>query len=513
LEERRKVGMAKLESKINLEMKGITKSFPGTLALNDVQLQVRRGEIHALMGENGAGKSTLMKIVAGLLKPDSGEIWFDGKNVSFANPAEAINAGVSMIHQELNPVLHMTIAENIFLHREPTKIHKLLIDRTEMNTKAEKILKKYGLKLNPRTKMVNLTIAQLQMIEIIKAVTFNARLVIMDEPTSSLDSDETENLFRSIAELKDKGISIVYISHRMEEIARICDRVTVFRDGRYIGTRDIEQIDRNILIKMMVGRELSDIYNKTPVEPGEIVIKVNNLTRKGVFQDVSFEVRAGEIVGFAGLVGAGRSEIMEAIFGLNPIDSGEIIWLGKPLHIKNTSKAIENGIAMVTEDRKKFGLILCRSLLENISLPNLKNQQRGLLINHHTQRIKVSEMAGRLSIKAPNLKVEARSLSGGNQQKVILAKWLMASPKLMIFDEPTRGIDIGAKNEIYKLMWQFAAKGMAIILVSSEMEEVIGMSNRILVVHEGKINGEFLREDLQDMSKVQELILNKAMGG
>lgn len=505
--------MPKLESEILLDMKGIIKSFPGTIALNDVQFQVRRGEIHALMGENGAGKSTLMKIVAGLLKPDSGEIWFDGKNVNFANPAEAINAGVSMIHQELNPVLHMTIAENIFLHREPTKIHKLLIDRTEMNAKADNILKKYGLNLNPRTKMINLTIAQMQMIEIIKALTFNARLVIMDEPTSSLDSDETENLFRTIAELKDKGISIVYISHRMEEIARICDRVTVFRDGRYIGTRDIEQIDRNILIKMMVGRELSDIYDKTPVEPGEIVIKVNKLTRKGVFQDVSFEVRASEIVGFAGLVGAGRSEIMKAVFGLDPIDSGEIIWLGEPLHIKNTSEAIENGIAMVTEDRKKFGLVLCRNLLENISLPNLKKQQRGLLINHHIQSTKVSEMANRLSIKAPNLKVEARSLSGGNQQKVILAKWLMASPKLMIFDEPTRGIDIGAKNEIYKLMCQFAAKGMAIILVSSEMEEVIGMSDRILVVHEGRINGEFLREDLQDVSKAQELILSKAMGG
>ncbi len=505
--------MPEFESENLLAMEGITKSFPGTLALNEVQLQVRRGEIHALMGENGAGKSTLMKIAAGLLKADGGEIWFDGKKVCFNNPAEAINAGVSMIHQELNPVLNMTIAENIFLHREPTKMGKLLIDKKEMNARAADILKKYGLDLNPRTKMMNLTIAQMQMIEIIKAVTFNARLVIMDEPTSSLDSDETENLFRTIAELKGKGISIVYISHRMEEITRICDRVTVFRDGCYIDTCDIEKIDRNILIRMMVGRELSDIYDKTPVEPGEPVIKVDRLSRKGVFQDVSFEVRVGEIVGFAGLVGAGRSEIMKAIFGLDPIDSGEIIWLGKPLQIKNTSQAIENGIAMVTEDRKKFGLVLCRSILENISLPNLKKQQRGLLINHHAQNARIAEMASRLSIKAPNLKVEARSLSGGNQQKVILAKWLMASPKLMIFDEPTRGIDIGAKNEIYKLMCQFAAKGMAIILVSSEMEEVIGMSDRILVVHEGRIKGEFLREDLQNTSKAQELILSKAMGG
>ncbi len=505
--------MPKLEGEILLDMKGIIKSFPGTIALNDVQLQVRRGEVHALMGENGAGKSTLMKIVAGLIKPDAGEIWFDGKNVSFTNPADAIDAGVSMIHQELNPVLHMTIAENIFLHREPTKMNSLFIDKAKMNTKTQEILKRFGLNLSPRMKMISLTIAQMQMIEIIKAVTFNARLVIMDEPTSSLDSDETENLFKTIAELKDKGISIVYISHRMDEIARISDRVTVFRDGCYIGTRNIDQIDRSMLIKMMVGRDLSDIYDKTPVIPGEVVIKVKNLTRKGVFKDISFEVRTGEIVGFAGLVGAGRSEIMKAIFGLDPVDSGEIIWRDKPIHIKNTSDAIRNGIAMVTEDRKKYGLVLCRNLLENISLPNLKKQHKGLFINHNVQNTNASEMASRLSVKAPNLKVEARSLSGGNQQKVILAKWLMASPKLIIFDEPTRGIDIGAKNEIYKLMCQFASKGMAIILVSSEMEEVIGMSDRVIVVHEGRISGEFRRKDLKDMSKAQELILNKAMGG
>lgn len=505
-------GMPSLENDILLNMKGISKRFPGTLALDNVQFQVRRGEIHALMGENGAGKSTLMKIAAGLYQPDSGEIWFDGKLVNFGNPAEAIKAGVSMIHQELNPVLHMTIAENIFLHREPAKFGNLFIDKKEMNAQAAGILKKFGMNLDPRTKMINLTIAHMQMIEIIKAVTFQAKLVIMDEPTSSLDSDETENLFRTIAELKAKGISIIYISHRIEEISRICDRVTVFRDGRYIGTRDIDQIDRNILIKMMVGRELSDIYNKQPVKIGDVVLKVNNLTRKGVFNNISFEVRSGEILGFAGLVGAGRSEIMKAIFGLDPLDSGEIMWQGKSLRIKKTADAIDHGIAMVTEDRKKYGIVLCRDLAENIGLPNLKKQQRGFLINFRALIARIAEIANQLSIKAPSLKVEAMSLSGGNQQKVIVAKWLMAAPRLMILDEPTRGIDIGAKSEIYKLMSRFVAEGMAVILVSSEMEEVIGMSDRILVVHEGRINGEFQREDLLDGTKAQELILEKALG-
>ena len=505
--------MSNLESNYLLEMKGITKHFPGTLALDDVRLQVQRGEVHALMGENGAGKSTLMKIAAGQFKADKGEILFDGKPVSFENPAEAIKAGISMIYQELNPILHMTIAENIFLNREPVKIGRLLVDRSKMNHEAADILKKYGMNINPQVKMIDLTIAQMQMIEIIKAVTFNAKLVIMDEPTSSLDSDETENLFRTIAGLKKRGISIIYISHRMEEITSISDRVTVFRDGKYIGTRDVAEIDRPTLIKMMVGRELSDIFDKVSAQQGEVVLKVDKLTRKGVFQDISFEVRAGEVLGFAGLVGAGRSEIMKSIFGLDPYDSGEITWFGQPLSVRNTAQAIDHGIAMVTEDRKKYGLVLCRSLYENIGLPNLKKQQRRLFINHRSNNTKISEYAKKLSVKASSLSVEAVSLSGGNQQKVILAKWMMATPKLMILDEPTRGIDIGAKHEIYKLICQFAAEGMAIIMISSEMEEVIGMSDRILVVHEGRINGEFHRSEFRDGANLQEMILSRALGG
>ncbi|MEA4907376.1 MAG: sugar ABC transporter ATP-binding protein [Chloroflexi bacterium] len=505
--------MPDLENDILLEMKGITKRFPGTLALDDIQFSVRRGEIHALMGENGAGKSTLMKIAVGLYEPDSGEIRFDGQAVHFSGPAEAIQAGLSMIHQELNPILHMTVAENIFLHREPTLLGQLFVDKRAINLQAAEILKKYHLDIDPRTKMVDLTIAHMQMIEIIKAVTFNAKLVIMDEPTSSLDSDETENLFRTIAELKAKGITVIYISHRIEEIARICDRVTVFRDGRFIGTRDVADIDRNTLITMMVGRQLADVYNKVPTQAGDVVLQVRHLTRKGIFEDISFEVRAGEILGFSGLVGAGRSDIAKSIFGLEPLDSGEIIWQGRPLRIRNTSEAIGHGIAMVTEDRKKYGLVLCRSLFENIALPNLKKQQRGVFIHYGPLHANISQLANRLSIKAPNLKVDARSLSGGNQQKVILAKWLMDTPQLMILDEPTRGIDIGAKSEIYRLMSEFTAHGMAIILISSEMEEVIGMSDRILVVHEGRINGEFFARDLTDKFKAQELILNKALGG
>lgn len=505
--------MSNLESAFLLEMKGITKQFPGTLALDDVQLQVRRGEVHALMGENGAGKSTLMKIAAGQLKADKGKTLFGGKPVCFENPAEAIGAGISMIYQELNPILHMTIAENIFLNREPTRFRGLLVDRKTMNQEAAAILKKYGMNVSPQVKMIELTIAQMQMVEIIKAVTFNAKIVIMDEPTSSLDADETENLFRTIAELKERGISIIYISHRMEEITRICDRVTVFRDGRYIGTREIAEINRPALIKMMVGRELSDVFHKVPAQHGDVVLKVEGLTRKGAFQEISFEVRAGEILGFSGLVGAGRSEIMKSIFGLDPYDSGEIMWCGQPLTIRNTAEAIDHGIAMVTEDRKKYGLVLCRSLYENIGLPNLKKQQRHLFINHKANNAKISEYAKKLSVKASSLSVDAVSLSGGNQQKVILAKWMMASPKLMILDEPTRGIDIGAKHEIYKLMCQFAAEGMAIIMISSEMEEVIGMSDRILVVHEGRINGEFHRSEIHEGINLQEMILNKALGG
>lgn len=500
------------EEDLLLEMKGITKRFPGTLALNDVQLEIRHGEIHALMGENGAGKSTLMKIAAGLFRADSGKMWLNGNLVSFANPEEALEAGVSMIYQELNPVLYMTIAENIFLHREPTTLGQLFIDKKELNRQARLVLDKFGLDLDPRTKMVDLTIAQMQMIEIIKAVTFNARLVIMDEPTSSLDADETENLFKTIGELKAKGISIIYISHRIEEISRICDRVTVFRDGRYIGTRNVDQIDRNLLIKMMVGRELADIYNKKSTRIGDVALKVKNLTRKDVFENISFEVRTGEILGFAGLVGAGRSEIMKSIFGLDPVDSGEIIWHGRPLRIRKTSDAISNGLVMVTEDRKKYGLVLMRSLFENIGLPNLNLFSNSPFINFKGLNGKITEIANRLSIKAPNLKVEAMSLSGGNQQKVILAKWLLEKPRLIILDEPTRGIDVGAKSEIYKLMSEFAAEGMAILLVSSEMEEIIGMSDRVVVVHEGRITGEFDRSDLLDGYKAQEMILSKAMG-
>jgi len=496
-----------------LELKGIVKKFPGTVALRNVDLRVRPGEVHALVGENGAGKSTLMKIVMGLLQSDEGTIAFDGKSqVRFSGPSEAIRAGISMIHQELNPILHMTIAENVFLHREPTKL-SFFTNSKKQNEMTKVILEKNDLGFDPAQKMLTLTLAQMQVIEITKAVAFNAKLVIMDEPTSSLDVDETKSLFERIRELKRRGISVIYISHRLEEINQICDRVSVLRDGQYIGTKDIADIDRSELIRMMVGRSLTEVFEKTVVPIGGEVLRVEGYTRKGVFEDISFSVHAGEILGFSGLIGAGRSEVMKSIFGIDPVDSGKLQFEGRELKVRRTSDAIKAGIAMVTEDRREYGLVLCRSLLENISLPSLKAKQRRGFINHRGEFAYVHEMAKELSIKASNLRMPVSNLSGGNQQKVILAKWLIADPRLIILDEPTRGIDIGAKSDIYKLICKFASQGLAIILVSSELPEVMGMSDRIIVMHEGRMNGEFSREEISSGRVNQEDVLNRAFGG
>jgi len=496
-----------------LELEGIVKRFPGTVALRNVDLRVRPGEVHALVGENGAGKSTLMKIAMGLLQPDEGTISFDGKRgLRFAGPSEAIRAGISMIHQELNPILHMTIAENIFLHREPTRLD-FFTNAKKQNEMTREILRRNGLDFDPAQKMLSLTLAQMQMIEITKAVAFNAKLVIMDEPTSSLDIDETKTLFDRIRELKLRGIGVIYISHRLEEINQICDRVSVLRDGQYIGTEDIAEVGRPELIRMMVGRSLTEVFEKTEAPIGEEVLRVDGFTRKGVFEDISFSVRAGEILGFSGLIGAGRSEVMKAIFGIDPIDSGELRFEGRRLKVRRTSDAIKAGIAMVTEDRREYGLVLCRSLLENISLPSLRAKQRRGLIDHRGELDYVDGMAKELSIKASSLRIPVSNLSGGNQQKVILAKWLIADPKLIILDEPTRGIDIGAKSDIYKLICKFASQGLAIILVSSELPEVMGMSDRIIVMHEGRMNGEFARSEILSGRVGQEDILNRAFGG
>ncbi len=495
---------------IVLSCEHVSKAFGGTQALDDVQLNIARGEVHALLGENGAGKSTLMKIIIGLFRADSGTIHFDGEPYLAKDPSDAIQKGISMIHQELNPEYYLTIAENIFLKRED--VHGgVFLNKKTTNRKAQQILDNLGVKLNAKTLTEELTLAQCQMIEIIKAVSFDAKMIIMDEPTSSLDSEETEGLFKMIRELKSRGVSIVYISHRMEEIFEICDRVSVFRDGRYVGSENIEDVDKEKLIAMMVGRTVKNIFPKTECEIGQPVFRVESATGKG-FSDISFEVHAGEILGISGLVGSGRSETMRALIGLDPLREGKIFLDGKEIRIKSVRHAAEMGICMVNEDRKNFGLCLHRSIRENISLPNLRRKQRGLLINKRKETAETKEAAQTLTVKTTSLELDAYSLSGGNQQKVVLAKWLMARPKVLILDEPTRGVDVGAKSEIHGLMGQFASEGMAIIMISSELPEIMGISDRILIYHEGRLNGEVKREDILSGKETQETILAREFG-
>ncbi|MDR2052516.1 MAG: sugar ABC transporter ATP-binding protein [Treponema sp.] len=494
-----------------LECEGISKAFGGTQALDNVQLRVAKGEVHALLGENGAGKSTLMKIIVGLYKADAGTIYFEGKPYAARGPAAAIRCGISMIHQELNPEPHMTIAESIFLKREDTFGKTPFLNKKATDQKAAAILESFDFRISPRTLMEELTLAQIQMVEIIKAVSCNARLIIMDEPTSSLDSEETERLFRTIRDLKSKGVSIIYISHRMEEIFEICDRVSLFRDGKYIDTNPVREVTREDLISKMVGRSVTNIFPKADCKIGEVVFKVEGLSGKG-FNHISFEVHAGEILGISGLVGSGRSETMRGIFGLDPLVEGKIYLEGKEITIRNPKDAIARGICMVNEDRKIFGLCQNRSLKENISLPNLPKHQKGLLINKAREIKEIKEAASVLAVKAASIESEVFSLSGGNQQKVVLAKWLMAKPRVLILDEPTRGVDVGAKSEIHIKMCQFASEGMAIIMISSELPEIIGMSDRVIIFHEGGTNGEVLRKDILSGAVTQEMILAKEFG-
>ena len=490
-----------------LNCEGISKAFGGTQALKDVQLHVKAGEVHALLGENGAGKSTLMKCVIGLIKQDSGTMEFEGKPYQVSGPVDALKSGISMIHQELNPEPHLTVAESIFLKRESTK--GIFLDKKTQNRECQEILDKFNVPYTATTKMKELTLAQVQMVEIIKAVSCNSRLIIMDEPTSSLDSTETDRLFGVIKELKAKGVAIIYISHRMEEIFEICDSVSVFRNGTYVNTRSLDGVTRDELISMMVGRDVKSVFPKVDCEIGDVVFKVDKLCGKG-FHDISFEVHAGEILGISGLVGSGRSETMRAIFGLDPLESGTMYLDGKEITNKSPRSAIKKGICMVNEDRKNYGLCLLRSIRENISLPNLPEKQKGLLINQKREKKECAEAASKLTVKAASLEHNGFSLSGGNQQKVVLAKWIMANPKVLILDEPTRGVDVGAKSDIHTLMCEFAAKGMAIIMISSELPEVMGMSDRILVYHEGTINGIVDRSEIMANNITQKELLEMA---
>lgn len=490
---------------IILSCRNVSKAFGGTQALDDVQFDIARGEVHALLGENGAGKSTLMKIIIGLFKADKGAITFDGKPYHAKDPSDAIRKGISMIHQELNPEYYLTIAENIFLKREDVR-GGVFLNKKATNRKAQEILDHLNVKLNAKTLIEELTLAQCQIIEIIKAISFDAKLIIMDEPTSSLDSEETEALFNMIRHLKSQGVSIVYISHRMDEIFQICDHVSVFRDGRFVGSDLIENVDREKLIAMMVGRKVKNIFPKTECAIGETVLRVENLSGKG-FSDISFEVRAGEILGISGLVGSGRSETMRALIGLDRLESGKIYLDGQEIRIRSVRQAVSQGICMVNEDRKNYGLCLHRSIRENVSLPTLRVMHRRLLINKRKEIKDTTEAAQALTVKAGSMELDAYSLSGGNQQKVVLAKWLMAHPKVLILDEPTRGVDVGAKSEIHNLMGTFAAEGMAIVMISSELPEIMGISDRILIYREGRLNGEVSRQDVLAGRETQETIL------
>lgn len=487
-----------------LEMRNITKSFPGVKALDGVNLQVEKGTVHALMGENGAGKSTLMKILFGQQPPDGGTILFDGEEVHFHSVKEAVNKGISMIYQELSPIKELSIAENVFVGRYP-KTSLGVIDWKSMYDSCQKIFDRWGLRYNPRTKMKMLKTADVQMIEIIKAISFNARLVIMDEPTSSISQNEVEMLYDFIRALKRENITIIIITHKLDEVFTIADDVTVLRDGQYIGAKDIHDLDRAELIKMMVGREMTNLFPKKEEGYRETLLEVKNLNNGSKVKNISFELHKGEILGFAGIVGAGRTETMRSIFGLDPYESGEIYLEGKKISVRCVRDAIKHDIVMATESRKDDGLVLCRSVEENITLPSLYRRSKAGILSIKREHQVASEASKRLSVKMSSLATMANFLSGGNQQKLILCKWLLMNPKVLILDEPTRGIDIGAKWEIYNIIIELAKQGIGIILISSEMEEVINLSDRVMVMCEGQINGCLQKGDI-----TQEKIMNLA---
>ncbi len=494
-----------------LEVRNVSKAFFGVPVLSGVNFSIRAGEVHALMGENGAGKSTLMKIIMGIYRGDSGEILFEEKAAEIRGARDALDLGITMIHQELNPIPAMTVAENVFVGREVRVGRSHFISKREQNAKTQALLEKYNMadRVSPSMKMSQLSIAQIQMMEIIKAVSYNAKVIIMDEPTSSLSENETRELFKTIELLKKSGVGVIYISHRMEEVFELSDRVSVLRDGQMIGCLDRGEASRDRIISMMVGRALSSGYPRNTADKGKVVLSAQSLSKKGAFEDISFDVRAGEILGFAGLVGAGRSEVMRALVGYDRLDSGAVQMDGKAVSIRHPRDARRQRIALASEDRKALGLILCRSIKENVSIQNEDQYAHGGFMNHRRERELVGRITKQVTVKMNGIGDAAGTLSGGNQQKVVLAKCLLSKPRVLILDEPTRGIDVGAKAEIYNMMVELARSGIAIIMISSEMPELIGMSDRILVMAGGRITGEF--RDVANAS--QEDILKLALGG
>ena len=483
-----------------LELKGVCKSFPGVKALDNVQLSLRPGTVHALMGENGAGKSTLMKCLFGIYRMDAGEVILDGKKIEINNPDEAMKYGIAMVHQELQPVPARSVAENLYLGRFPTKGFGpfKMIDHKTMYAETERWLKEVKMDFDPKAQLGSLSIGQMQSVEIAKAVSQQAKVVIFDEPTSSLSDNEVEALFRIMNDLRDKGVAMVYISHKMDEIKRIADDITIMRDGTYVGTGPAAELSTDQIIAKMVGRELTNVYPPKENKPGEVIMEVKDLCsiHEKSFQHVSFELRKGEILGFGGLVGAQRTELMEGIFGIRGIASGEIYMHGKKTRIKHPIDAMNAGIGLITEDRRGNGIFGCLSIKDNVGVSVYnKFLKAGFVLDHKKINQVVDDSIKKLSIKTPSMKEHIANLSGGNQQKVIVARWLANDPDVLSMDEPTRGIDVGAKYEIYQIMIDLVKQGKSIIMISSEMPELIGMSNRIIVMCNGHITGEVEGED------------------
>lgn len=490
-----------------LEMRNIVKRFPGVLALDGVQLDLLPGEVHCLVGENGAGKSTLMKILAGAQPMDSGEILLSGKPIQIHSPHHAQQLGISMIYQEFNLSPYLSVAENIFLGREPRLGKTPFINWSKMYQDARDLLARIRVNLDVRRPINQCSVAEQQMVEIAKALSFNAKIIVMDEPSATLTDHELAALFDLIRSLKTQSIGMIYISHRLEEIFEMGDRVTVMRDGKYIATNPVSQMTREELIRMMVGRELTHEFPKETFDKGHEVLRLEGFARKGAFEDVSFSLHTGEIVGLTGLVGAGRTEVARAIFGADPIDRGLLLLDSKPIHVRSPQDAIRLGIGLLTEDRKNQGLVLDMTVRENTTLANLGALTRFFFVNQSKEREVTRRYIDDLRIKASSQEQPARNLSGGNQQKVVLAKWLFTKSRVLIFDEPTRGVDVGAKVEIYKLMNELVGRGVAVLMISSELPEVLGMCDRILVMHEGRIAGELARNEA-----TQERIMQLATG-
>ena len=480
-----------------LEVRNITKIFPGVKALSDFSFVLRKGEIHGIVGENGAGKSTLMNIISGNIKPNKGEILIEGANVTFSDVRHAKMLGISIVHQELVNCPDVSVAENIFMNSIDDSRHPFM-NFKRMCIEANKLLEAFECKIDASQKMKNLKVSEQQIVEIVKALSMQCKIVIFDEPTASLTEQETEELFKIIENLKQNGISMIYISHRLEEISRMCDRVTILKDGTFVDTLEVAATKRETIINKMVGRELKDFYPPKAREIGEVIFEASGFTQANTFENISFQLRKGEILGLSGLIGSGRSEVVRAICGIDPRECGSVRLCGKKISLRSYRDALKHGIVYLTEDRKSEGLLLNMSIMKNISVLNLDQISKGVFVNPRLEYAQAETLSAEMNVKKTGIAQKAGTLSGGNQQKVLIAKSLSIKPRIIIFDEPTRGVDVGAKVEIYNKIRELAAKGVGIILISSELPEIIGMSDRVLVMHEGRVNGELSGQDINE---------------